>query len=71
MRATSEDHGQVACDFEEFCKDYGHPTDRLFTVEITCNSVAYVYAKIMGTFRASKVISGLNAEDPLGTRQAH
>jgi hypothetical protein len=70
MRATSEDHGQVAYDLEEFCKDYGHPTDRLFTVEITCNSVTCVYANVLGTVRACKVISDLD-EDLLRTRQAH
>ncbi|MEJ0017299.1 MAG: hypothetical protein WDN25_12160 [Acetobacteraceae bacterium] len=71
MRAASEYDGQIAYDLEEFCKDYGHPSGQLFTFEITCNSVTYVYANVAGIVRASKVIFDLNGEDLVGTRKAH
>jgi hypothetical protein len=71
MRIELEQDGQVAYDLEEFCKDYGHPAGRLFTVEITCDSTTYVYTNVVGTVRASKVIFDLNGEDLVGTRKAH
>jgi hypothetical protein len=71
MRAASDYDGEIAYDLEEFCKDYGHPEGQLFTFEITCNSVTYVYANVMGTVRASKVIFDLIGDDLVDTRKAH
>jgi hypothetical protein len=71
MRAASDYDGEIAYDLEEFCKDYGHPEGQLFTFEITCNSVTYVYANVMGTVRASKVIFDLVGDDLVDTRKAH
>ena len=71
MQAASECDGQIAYDFEEFCRDYGHPAGQLFTFEITCNSVTYIYANVTGTVRASKVIFDLSGEDLVGSRKAH
>jgi hypothetical protein len=71
MRAASEYDGQIAYDLEEFCHDYGHPAGQLFTFEITCNAVTYVYANVAGIVRASKVIFDLNADDLVDARKAH
>ncbi len=71
MRAASDYDGQIAYDLEEFCKDYGHPAGQLFTFEITCNAVTYVYANVAGTVCASKVVFDLNGDDLVGTRKAH
>jgi len=68
---TAEYDGQIAYDLEEFCKDYGHPSGQMFTFEITCNAVTYVYANVIGTVRASKVIFDLSGEDLVSTRKAH
>ena len=70
MRLSDVD-GQIAYDFEEFCKDYGHPQDQLFTFEITCDAVTYVYAGVVGTVRAGKVIFEFSGEDLVCTRKAH
>lgn len=71
MRAASEYDGQIAYDLEEFCKDYGHPAGQLFTFEVTCNAVTYVYANVAGTVHASKVVFDLNGDDLVDTRKAH
>jgi hypothetical protein len=74
MRAASDASdcdGQIAYDLEEFCKDYGHPSGKLFTLEITCNAVTYIYANVVGIVRASKVVFDLSADDLVGTRKAH
>ena len=63
--------GQIAYDLEEFCKEYGHPQDRSFTFEITCDAVTYVYADIVGTVRAGKVLFDLNSEYLVNTQKAH
>jgi hypothetical protein len=67
----SECDGQISYDFAEFCADYGHPQGQLFTFEITCDAVTYVYANVAGTVRAGKVIFELNSEDLVCTRKAH
>ncbi len=67
----SDIDGQIAYDLEEFCKDYGHPQGRSFTFEVTCDAVTYVYADIVGTVRAGKVVFELNSEDLVCTRKAH
>lgn len=71
MQTASEDDGQIAYDLEEFCKDYGHPSGQLFTFEVTCNAVTYVYANVAGTVHASKVVFDLNGDDLVDTRKAH
>ena len=71
MQTASEYDGQIAYDLEEFCKDYGHPSGQLFTFEITCNAVTYVYANVAGTVHASKVVFDLNGDDLVDTRKAH
>ena len=71
MQTASEYDGQIAYDLEEFCKDYGHPSGQLFTFEVTCNAVTYVYANVAGTVHASKVIFDLNGDDLVDTRKAH
>ena len=71
MQTASEYHGQIAYDLEEFCKDYGHPSGQLFTFEVTCNAVTYVYANVAGTVHASKVVFDLNGDDLVDTRKAH
>jgi len=70
MRLSDRD-GQITYDFEEFCKDYGHPEGQLFTLEVTCDAVTYVYAEIAGTLRAGKVIFELCHDDLVCTRKAH
>jgi hypothetical protein len=71
MRTASEYDGQMAYDLDEFCNEYGHPAGQQFTFEVTRNAVTYVYANVVGTVRASKVIFNLNGEDLVGTRKAH
>jgi hypothetical protein len=70
MRLSDID-GQIAYDLEEFCQAYGHPHGRSFTFEVSCDAVTYVYADVVGTVRAGKVISELNGEDLVCTRKAH
>ncbi len=70
MRAPDVD-GQITYDFDEFCEDYGHPQGRLFTFEVTCHAITYVYADVMGFVRAGKVIFELSGEDLVSTRKAH
>jgi hypothetical protein len=63
--------GQITYDFEEFCRDYGHPEGQWFTLEVTCDAVTYVYAKIVGTLRGGNVIFELRRGDLVSTRKAH
>jgi hypothetical protein len=70
MRSSDAD-GQIAYNLVEFCNDYGNPYGRLFTFEVTCDAVTYVYADVVGTVRADKVIFELNREDLVCTRKAH
>jgi hypothetical protein len=71
MQTGSMDDGQITYDFNEFCKDYGHPTGRLFTFEVTHNAVTYVYADVIGTVRGGEVVFCLNGSDLVDTRKAH
>jgi hypothetical protein len=71
MSAACEYDGQIAYDLEEFCQDYGHPAGQLFTFEVTCDSVTYVYANVEGTVHQGQVIFDLNAHDLVGTRKAN
>ena len=48
----SDIDGQIAYDLEDFCKEYGHPSGRSFTFEVTCDAVTYVYADIVGMVHA-------------------
>lgn len=70
MRLSDID-GQIAYDLEEFCKDYGNPRGQLYTFEVTCDAVTYVYADVVGTVRAGEVIFELRSEDVVSTRKAH
>jgi len=63
--------GQITYDFEEFCEDYGHPQGQLFTFEVTCHAVTYVYAGVTGVVRSGQVIFDLSDEDLVSTRKAH
>lgn len=63
--------GQITYDLEEFCNDYGRPEGRLFTFEVTCGAVTYVYADVVGTVHAGEVIFDLNGEDLVCTRKVH
>jgi hypothetical protein len=67
----SDAHGQIAYDLEEFCKDYGHPEGQLFTFEVTCHAITYVYARVAGTISAGQVIFELSGEGLVCTRKAH
>jgi hypothetical protein len=67
----SEHDGEITYDFKEFCEDYGHPHGQLFTFEVTCDAVTYVYAGVAGVIRAGKVIFELNGENLVSTRKAH
>ncbi len=71
MQARSASDGQIAYDFEEFCRDYGHPAGRLFTFEVTHNAVTYVYEDVIGSIRGSEVVFCLNGSDLVTTRKAH
>lgn len=71
MRAESECDGEIAYDFDEFCKDYGHPAGRMFTFEVTHNAVTYVYADVVGTVCGNEVVFSLNETDLVTTRKAH
>lgn len=71
MRTASECDGQIAYDLEQFCRDYGHPAGQLFTFEITCNAVTYVYTNVIGVVRAGEVVFDLNGDDLVCTRKAH
>ena len=70
MRLSDFD-GQIAYDFDQFCKDYGHPHGQLFTLEVTCDAVTYVYANISGTVHAGKVTFELSPADLVRTQKAH
>lgn len=63
--------GQIAYDLDEFCKDYGHPHGQLFTFEVTCDAVTYVFADIVGIVRAGEVIFELSSDDLVSTRKTH
>jgi hypothetical protein len=71
MQAETMCEGQIAYDFDEFCKDYGHPTGQMFTFEVTHSAVTYVYADVIGTIRGSEVVFSLNEDDLVQTRKAH
>ena len=63
--------GQITYDLVEFCEDYGHPQGQLFTFEVTCHAVTYVYAGVAGVVRGGKVIFELSGKDLVSTRKAH
>jgi hypothetical protein len=71
MRAASKFDGRIAYNFEEFCKDYGHPAGRLFTLEVTHNATTYVYADVSGKVLGGEVIFDLEGDDLVITRKAH
>ncbi len=67
----SDIDGQIVYDLPDFCEEYGHPQGQLFTFEVTCDAVTYVYAGVTGVVRAEKVIFELSGEDLVCTRKAH
>jgi hypothetical protein len=71
MQSESDYDGQIVYDFEEFCRDYGHPAGRLFTFEVTHNAVTYVYADVAATIRRDEVVFCLDGDDLVLTRKAH
>jgi hypothetical protein len=71
MQADSDYVGQISYDYDEFCKDYGHPTGRMFTFELTQGAVTYVYADVIGLVQGDEVIFSLDASDLIQTRKAH
>ena len=70
MRLANLD-GQISYDLDEFCKDYGHPHGQLFTFEVTCEAVTYVFADVAGTVEAGQVIFEFSSDDLVCTRKAH
>jgi hypothetical protein len=71
MHAGSKQDGRIAYDYQDFCRDYGHPEGRLFTFEVTHNAVTYVYADVIGIVRDGEVIFDLTSDDLVVTRKAH
>jgi len=71
MRSTDEYDGQIEYDYQEFCKDYGHPEGQVFTFEVTHNAVTYVYADVTGTVRGDEIVFDLSGDDLVSTRKAH
>ena len=63
--------GEITYDLDEFCKDYGHPAGQLFTFEVTCDAVTYVYARVVGTVRTGEVVFELSGDNLVCTRKAH
>lgn len=63
--------GQIAYDLYEFCHDHGHPDGKLFTFEVTCHAITYVFANIAGTVHAQEVIFDLSSKNLICTRKAH
>lgn len=71
MRERSESDGQIAFDFAEFCRDYGHPAGLLVTFEITRDAVVYVYARVAGEVSGDQVVFDLNSENLVDARKVH
>jgi hypothetical protein len=71
MQIGPDQVGQISYDYDEFCKDYGHPTGRVFTFEVTQGAVTYVYADVIGLVQGDEVIFSLDASDLVLTRKAH
>jgi hypothetical protein len=71
MMRLSDSDGHITYDLDEFCRDYGHPAGQLFTFEVTCDAVTYVYARVAGIIRSREVIFELSAENLVCTRKAH
>jgi len=67
----SDSDGEITYDLAEFCKDYGHPAGQLFTFEVTCNAVTYVYADLVGTVSAGEVTFELSGDNLVSMRKAH
>ena len=71
MSAPPDFDGQIAYELDEFRKDYGDPAGQLFTFEITCNAMTYVYANVAGEVRSGQVVFDLSGDDLVGTRKSH
>ena len=67
----SDCDGEIIYDLAEFCQDYGHPAGQLFTFEVTCAAVTYVYAGVAGIVRTGEVIFELSGDNLVCTRKAH
>jgi len=70
MRLSDSD-GQITYDLAEFCKDYGHPAGQVFTFEVTCDAVTYVYARVVGVVCSGEVTFELSGENLVCMRKAH
>jgi hypothetical protein len=71
MQADADYVGQISYDYDEFCKDYGHPAGRMFTFEVTHRAITYVYADVIGQVEGDEVVFSLDASDLVQTRKAH
>lgn len=69
MRPSDID-GQIEYVLEAFCRGYGYPVGSSSTLEVSHDTATYVYADIVGTVRAGKVIFELNSEDLVCKRKA-
>jgi hypothetical protein len=67
----SDCDGEIIYDLTEFCADYGHPAGQLFTFEVTCAAVTYVYAGVAGIVRTGEVIFELSADNLVCARKGH
>jgi hypothetical protein len=63
--------GEIAYDLDDFCRDYGYPAGQLFTFEITCDAVTYVYADVVGSVLSGQVIFELKNDHLVSMRKAH
>jgi hypothetical protein len=71
MQVDADCVGQISYDYDEFCKDYGHPAGRMFTFEVTHRAVTYVYADVIGLVQGDEIIFSLDASDLVQTRKGH
>ena len=71
MAIANKRDGQTAYDLDEFRRHHGDPTGQSFTIEVTTNAIAYVYANVTGTIRANKVIFDLCSDDVMEMQHAH
>lgn len=69
MQERWESDGQVTFDFAEFCRDYGHPTGLLVTLEVIKGAIVYVYAHVTGEVSGDQVVFELSSENLVDTRK--
>ena len=66
-----ECEGEIRYELEEFCKHYGHPAGQLFTFEVTCAAITYVFADVAGRVRIGEVVFELSEDKLVHTRRTH